>query len=87
MAASYWGDKDAQGNFHIREFHHNYGYDLEKVLKQLPLKELQDKGQSDKLHEALKSGDSLAVSFVKDGWEQRYYIEANPQFRSVHNEL
>jgi len=79
-----FNDKDAQGNFRMREFSSGYGYNLEKVLQQLPLKELLDKGLTVKLHEALKNGDRLAVSFVKNGHEQRYYIEANPQFKSVN---
>lgn len=77
-------DKDAQGNYRIKEFHSVYGFDLEKTLSQLPLKELQDKNTAYKLSEDLKKGIRQAVSFIKDGKEQRYYIEANPQFKSVN---
>jgi phosphoglycerate-specific signal transduction histidine kinase len=31
---------DAQGNYKLRQFHQNYGFDLEKVLSALPIKEL-----------------------------------------------
>lgn len=77
-------DKDAQGNYRFKEFHSAYGFDLEKVLTQLPLKELQAKSTADKLSEELKKGSRQAVSFIKDGMERRYYIEANPQFKSVN---
>lgn len=77
-------DKDAQGNYRIKEFHNAYGFDLNKTLKQLPLKELQDKNTAYKLSEELKKGSRQAVSFIKDGNERRYYIEANPQFKSVN---
>jgi hypothetical protein len=79
-----FNDKDPHGNFRIKQFHSDYGYDLEKVLQQLPLKELLNKGEADKLKEALKNGDKASVSFVKDGKEQRFYIEANPQFKLVN---
>ncbi|TRW22020.1 hypothetical protein FMM05_18870 [Flavobacterium zepuense] len=77
-------DKDAQGNYRIKEFHSNYGYDLERELKQLPLKELGDPIQEEKLKDILKSGGRQSVCFIKDGKEHRYYIEANPQFKSVN---
>ncbi len=79
-----FNDKDPNGNFRIKQFHSDYGYDLEKVLQQLPLKEPLNKGEADKLHEALKNGNRISVSFVKDGNERRFYIEANPQFKSVN---
>lgn len=79
-----FNDKDPNGNFRIKQFHSDYGYDLEKVLQQLPLKELLNNGEADKLQEGLKNGNRMSVSFVKDGNEQRFYIEANPQFKSVN---
>ena len=79
-----FNDKDPNGNFRIKQFHSDYGYDLEKALQQLPLKELLNKGAADKLQSELKNGNRVSVSFVKDGNEQRFYIEANPQFKSVN---
>lgn len=79
-----FNDKDPQGNFRIKQFHSSYDFNLEKILQQLPLKELLNKGEADKLHEALKNGNRVSVSFTKDGNEQRFYIEANPQFKSVN---
>jgi hypothetical protein len=79
-----FNDKDANGNFRMKEFHSGFGYNLEKVLQQLPLKELLNQSEADKLHDALKNGNRFAVSFTKNGNEQRYYIEANPQFKSVN---
>lgn len=77
-------DKDQYGNFRIKQFHSDYGYDLDKVLQQLPLKELMKPAEIEKLNGALKNGQKVSVSFVKDGNEQRFYIEANPQFKSVN---
>lgn len=77
-------DKDASGNYLIKEFHSGYGYDLEKAIQQLPLKELSNKTQADKLKDDLKQGNRLPVTLVKNGNEHRFYIEVNPQFKSVN---
>ena len=77
-------DKDAQDNYRVKEFHSAYGFDLDKILKELPLKELRDQSTAYNLIKELKKGSRQPVSFVKDGKEQRYYIEANPQFKSIN---
>ena len=77
-------DKDASGNHRIKEFHSGYGYDLEKTIQQIPLKELANKTQADKLKDALKQGNKQPVTLIKNGNEHRFYIEANPQFKSVN---
>lgn len=79
-----FNDKDPQGNFRIKQFHQGYGYNLEKVLQQLPLKELLNREEADKLQKGLKDGNRISVSFLKDGKEKQFYIEANPQFKSVN---
>jgi len=76
-------DKDATGNHRIKEFNSGYGYDLEKAIQQLPLKELTSKIEADKLKDSLKQGNRLPVTLIKNGNEHRFYIEANPQFKSV----
>jgi len=80
----HFNDKDSNGNFRMKEFHSNYGYDIDKVLQQLPLKKLLNKEDAVKLREALKNGNRISISFVKKGYEQKFYIEANPQFKSVN---
>ncbi|MFW0738814.1 hypothetical protein [Flavobacterium sp. T12S277] len=77
-------DKDSNGNHRIKEFHSGYGYDLEKAVLQLPLKELSNKTEADKLKDALKQGNRQPVTLIKNGNEHRFYIEANPQFKSVN---
>ena len=42
------------------------------------------KQQTDKLKDDLEQGQRASVTFVKDGKEQMYFIEANPQFKSVN---
>lgn len=65
-----------------------FSFDLssnhDQVLQQLPLKELLNKGEADRLRDALKHGERQSVTFIKDDHERRYYIEANPQHKSVN---
>ncbi|NGF55581.1 hypothetical protein G5B00_03565 [Parapedobacter sp. SGR-10] len=79
-----FNDRDALGNFRVKEFHAGYGYNIDQVLQQLPLKELLNQGEADRLRDALKHGERQSVTFTKDGHERRYYIEANPQHKSVN---
>ena len=77
-------DKDPNGNYRIKEFHSGYGYDLEKAVQQLPLKVLSYKIEADKLLDALKLGSRQSVILMRNGNEHRFYIEANPQFKTVN---
>ncbi|PLK44998.1 hypothetical protein [Emticicia sp. TH156] len=79
-----FNDKDAKGSYRMKEFHSSFGYDLQKVLQDLPIKELQERDTTYQLLDRLKQGSREAVSFLRNGKEQRYYIEANPQFKSVN---
>ncbi len=80
-----FNDKDAHGNYRVKEFISSYGFSVEMALRDLPLKELQDRDTADQLVDSLKQGRREEVSFVQDGGkEQRFFIEANPQFRSVN---
>ncbi len=79
-----FNDKDAQGNFRIKQFNSDDGYYLEKNLRDLPLREMLNKDVAEKLLSELKNGSRVSVSFIKDGNEQRFYIEANPRFKSIN---
>jgi len=76
-------DKDTSGHHRIKEFNSSYGYDLEKAVQQLPLKEL-SKIEADKLKDALQQGNRQSITLIKNGNEHRLYIEANPQFKSLN---
>ena len=74
---------DAQGNYKLRQFHQNYGFDLEKVLSALPIKELGSEQDKARLVESLRKGNRQSVTFTENGTEQKRLIEANPQFKSI----
>lgn len=76
-------DADEKGNFKMKHFHENYGYDLEAVLSKHQIKELGDGTDKERLLESLKKGNKQSVTFIKDGEEQKGFVQANPQYKSV----
>lgn len=43
-----------------------------------------NKTELDKLQNTLRQGNRQSVIFIKDRNEHRFYIESNPQFKSVN---
>lgn len=76
--------KDKHDNNSVKQYTTNYGYDLMEVLSKHGIKELSDPEQKERLVRSLTKGNLQSVTFQKDGSEQRMYIEANPQFKSVN---
>jgi hypothetical protein len=76
-------DRDADGNYKIKEFPDSYGYNIEKALSQLPLK-ISDQLELASLITSLKDGRREEAVILKDGSEQKVFIEANPQYRSLN---
>lgn len=74
---------DGAGNFKLKQFHSNYGFDLEKELAKHPIKELQNSQDKSRMLDSLQKGNRQSVTFVENGNEQRRYIEANPQFKTL----
>lgn len=79
-----FNDRDAAGNYHLKEFRNSYGYDLEKTIKSIPLIETYSQFEIEKLKNALKQGDRVPATVIKNGREHQIYIEANPQFKSLN---
>ncbi len=79
-----FNDKGPDGNFRIKEFNPGYGYDLDKALQGLPLKELAIPGGKESLIAALSQGGCPAVTFISNGIQRRCLLEANPQFKSLN---
>ncbi|MCE7044075.1 hypothetical protein [Dyadobacter sp. CY312] len=74
---------DQNGNYKLKQFHQNYGFELEKVLSKLPVKELGNQQDKSRLIESLQKGNRQSVTFTENGNEQKRLIEANPQFKSI----
>lgn len=76
--------KHKYGNYQVKQYHANYGYDLAQVVAKHPVKELNDPEQKDKLMKSLEKGNVQSVTFTKDGKEEKMFIEANPQYKTVN---
>jgi hypothetical protein len=79
-----WGKKDQYRNFGYREFHQNYGYDLEKTLDQFKIKELENPNLKDAIMGSLRHGNMLELTIDRDGVEGKYLLEACPQYKSLN---
>jgi hypothetical protein len=77
-------ETDKNGNYHLKHFHSNYGFDLEKELAKHPIKELTNEQNKIRLLESLQKGNRQSVVFIKDGNEQKVFIEANPRFKTIN---
>jgi hypothetical protein len=75
---------DDNGNFKLKHYHQNYGYDLEAVLSKHPIKELGNEEYKSNLMDSLKKGNLQSATFQINGTEQKQYIEANPQFKTIN---
>jgi hypothetical protein len=54
------------------------------VLARYPIKELETTKQKEELLKSLEKGNVQAVTFTKEGKEERMFIEANPQFKTLN---
>lgn len=77
-------ETDNQGNFKLKQFHENYGFDLNKALEKHPIKELNNPEDLSRLQDSLKKGNRQSVTFQLEGGEQKRFIEASPQFKNLN---
>lgn len=79
-----WNQKDNNGNHKFKMIHEAYGFKLENVLSKHPIKELNDPTTKDRLMKSLERGNLHQVTFQREDKEEKMFIEANPQFKSVN---
>jgi hypothetical protein len=79
-------DKDNlmdNGNKKIRQYHEKYGFDVEKVISGKGIKEMDDPKTRDELLRSLKKGNAQQITVAGDSGDKKYYMSANPQFKTV----
>lgn len=77
-------NKDDKGNFKLKQFSEQYGYDLEKSLSNFPIKEMAVEEQRTALLNSLKKGNAQQVTMEKNGSQSKYFIEAVPQYKNIN---
>lgn len=75
--------KEENGNYKTKQFHENYGYDLKATLEKFPIKELMDEQKSERLMMSLQKGNLQSVTLNVEGKEQMYFMQANPQYKTL----
>jgi len=75
---------EASGNYKLKQFHTNYGFDLEATLMQRPIRELQSPESRERLTASLERGNRQQVTFAENGKEVKAFIEAAPQYKSLN---
>ena len=75
---------EPSGNYKIKQFHQNYGFDLDATLLQRPIKELQVPEHRERLIASLERGNRQLVTFAENGKKVKAFIEAAPQFKSLN---
>lgn len=79
-----FNEKDNNGNSKIKQYHENYGYDLQNTLAQYPIKELQDSQQKEMLIKSLEKGNSQSAFLEQNGSIEKVFIAANPQYKTLN---
>lgn len=77
-------EPDEHGNFKQLKYSENYGYDLTATLAKHPIKELSNEQDQTRLVDSLQKGNRQSVTFIQNGSEQKHFIEANPQFKTIN---
>lgn len=76
-------EKDKNDNYKVKQYHRGYGYDLEMVMSKYPLKEMLNADEKTKLIKSLEKGNLTQVTFAREGGEDKMFIAANPQYKSL----
>lgn len=75
--------KEENGNYKTKQFHENYGYNLAETLAKFPIKELTDEQKNERLMMSLQKGNLQSVTIIVEGKDQQFFIEANPQYKTL----
>jgi hypothetical protein len=77
-------ESDKNGQYKVKHYHPNYGYDLESTLHKHPIQELGTNDGIKRLLESLERGNRQQVTYGEPGNEKKVFIEASPQFKSIN---
>lgn len=76
-------DKDRDGNYRLRQFHPQYGFDLEKALAGWPIKGFDNDREKQQILRALHQGNNMKVTLETGKGLTQFTLQVNPQFKTV----
>src|SRR5690606_4154207 len=74
---------NSKGDHQFKKFYPNYGFDLDKALQTLPIAEMKEQQQRERLLGSLKRGNLQLVNLDAGDAKESLYIAANPQFKKL----
>ncbi|MBS1528799.1 MAG: hypothetical protein JSU01_00705 [Bacteroidetes bacterium] len=75
---------DDRGNYKLKSYHENYGFNLQDALQKLPIQQLNNDKDREELIRSLEKGNRQFVTFTReDGGTENRYVQANPQYKSI----
>lgn len=76
-------EKDKNDNYKVKQYHQGYGYDLDMVMSKYPIKEQLNPEEKTKLIKSLEKGNLTQVTFAREGGEDKMFVSANPQYKTL----
>src|SRR5690606_20566555 len=76
-------NQSSKGDHKFKKFYPNYGFDLDNALQTLPIAEMKEEQQRDRLLGSLKRGNLQLVNLDAGDEKKSLYIAANPQFKKL----
>ncbi|MGO1597068.1 MAG: hypothetical protein ACTHXT_14930 [Sphingobacterium sp.] len=74
---------DMNGNHKIKQFHENYGFNIDEELEKLPIVELIHEPEKTYLLDSLRKGNRQSATLNLETGESRVFLEANPQYKAI----
>jgi len=71
------------GNYKLKQYHHNYGFNLEDTLSKYPIKELQNDKFKESLIRSLERGNLQSATFTINGKEEKIFLTPNVAFKAM----
>jgi len=78
-----FAEKDKHENHLVKQYSQRYGYDLEMVMTKYPIKEQLIEESKAEVMKSLRKGNLTQVTFARQGADEKMYIAANPQYKSL----
>ncbi len=76
-------EKDKNDNYKVKQYHAGYGYDLEMTVAKYPIREQVEPDQKASLLKSLEKGNMTQVTFVREGKDEKMFVTANPQYKTL----
>jgi len=75
--------KDKHENFEINRYNEKYGFNVDRSLKELSLKDGDDTQAVDRMVKSLKKGNLIEAVANNNGTSEKVYLTANPKERTL----